>query len=403
MIKAECEDKAMEIELSERMKEFEEGIFQLLNEKKIEMEKQGKKVYNLSVGTPDFKPAEHIMKAVAEAAAKPENYKYALADLPELTGAVIKRFQTRYGVELLPDEIMSVYGSQEGIAHIGLSLFNAGDIVLVPDPGYPIFAIGPSLAGAKVCTYELTEENHYLPDLEKIGAEYGHKAKAMVVSYPLNPICKTAPKSFYEELIPWAEENEIFIIHDNAYSDIIYDGREGISILSIPGAKEVCVEFYSLSKSFNYTGARMGFLVGNSKVVANFKKLRSQIDYGTFLPVQYGAIAALTGPDDSVKAQCMEYQKRRDALCNGLTKIGWKVPLSEGSMFAWAEIPKGFTDDVNFVMELLEKSGMLCTPGSSFGEKGKGHVRFALTLPVEEIQKAVAAVADSGILSEIQK
>ncbi len=393
----------MQIQFSERMKDFEEGIFQLLNEKKNEVEKQGKKVYNLSVGTPDFKPAEHIIKAVTDAAMKPENYKYALADLPELIEAVIKRFQTRYEVELSADEIMSVYGSQEGIAHIGLSLFNAGDIVLVPDPGYPIFAIGPSLAGAKICTYELTEENHYLPDLLKIGEEYGHKAKAMVISYPLNPICKTAPKSFYENLIPWAKENNILIIHDNAYSDIVYDGKKGISILSVPGAKEVCVEFYSLSKSFNYTGARMGFLVGNAEVVTNFKKLRSQIDYGTFLPVQYGAIAALTGPDDGVKAQCLEYQKRRDALCNGLTEIGWKVPLSEGSMFAWAKIPEGFTDDTAFVMELLEKSGVLCTPGSSFGEKGKGHVRFALTMPVSEIEKAVAAVAESGILSGIQK
>lgn len=387
----------MQIPVSERMKDFEEGIFQVLNEKKMEVEGQGKKVYNLSVGTPDFETAPHIVEAVVKAAQKPENYKYALADLPQLTEAVIQRFKTRYQVELKAQEIMSVYGSQEGIAHIGLSLFNTGDIVLVPDPGYPIFAIGPSLAGAKLCTYELTEENGYLPDLTVIAKQYGHKAKAMIVSYPLNPICKAAPKSFYEELIPWAKENKILILHDNAYSDIIYDGRTGISILSVPGAKEICVEFYSLSKSFNYTGARMGFLVGNEEVVANFRKLRSQIDYGTFLPVQYGAIAALTGPDDMVKTQCMEYQKRRDALCNGLTKIGWKVPLSEGTMFAWAKIPESFTDDVAFVMELLEKSGVLCTPGSSFGEKGRGHVRFALTMPVGEIEKAVHAVAESGM------
>lgn len=388
----------MEIHFSERMKDFEEGIFQVLNEKKTEVEKQGKKTFNLSIGTPDFQPAEHIMKAVAEAAKKPENYKYSLTDLPELTDAVISRYKNRYNVELTAEEIMSVYGSQEGIAHIGLALFDVGDIVLVPDPGYPIFAIGPSLAGARICTYDLTEENHYLPNLNKIAEEYGHKAKAMVVSYPLNPIGKTAPVSFYEELIPWAKENNILIIHDNAYSDIIYDGRKGISILSIPGAKEVCVEFYSLSKSFNYTGARMAFLVGNAQVISNFKKLRSQIDYGTFLPVQYGAVAALTGADDCVIAQCDEYQKRRDALCNGLTALGWEVPLSEGSMFVWAKIPEGYTDDEKFVMELLEKSGVLCTPGSSFGKKGGGHVRFALTLPVSEIEKAVAAVDASGMI-----
>lgn len=387
------------MQAANRMKALESGIFQMLNDKKNEVEKQGKKVYNLSVGTPDFEPAPHIMEAVAEAAKKPENYKYALADLPQLTEAVQSRFLHRYDVSLEKEEIMSVYGSQEGISHIGLSLFDEGDVVLVPDPGYPIFAIGPFLAGAKAVTYDLIPEKGYLPDLEEIEKKYAKTAKCMIVSYPLNPICKCAPREFYEKLIPWAKKNDILIIHDNAYSDIIYDGREGISILSIPGAKEVCVEFYSLSKSFNYTGARMGFLAGNKEVVANFKKLRSQIDYGTFLPVQYGAIAALTGPDDMVKEQCRKYEERRNALCDGLTAIGWEVKRSEGTMFAWAKIPEGFTDDMEFVMELLKETGVLCTPGSSFGEKGKGYVRFALTLPVETIKAAVDAIAESGILA----
>lgn len=397
----------MQIRPAKKMEHFEEGIFQVLNEKKNEVESQGKKVYNFSVGTPDFKPARHIMDAVAEAAGKPENYKYALTDLPQLTQAVIERYRTRYHVELASDEIMSVYGSQEGIAHIGLSLIDEGDIVLVPDPGYPIFAIGPSLAGAKLVTYELKEENGYLPDLESIGQAYGcgvsdeNRAKMMIVSYPLNPVCKAAPDSFYENLIPWAEKNGIIIIHDNAYSDIIYDGRIGRSILSFAGAKDVAVEFYSLSKSFNYTGARMGFLVGNKDIVQNFKKLRSQIDYGTFLPVQYGAVAALTGPDDCVKEQCLAYQKRRDALCDGFSELGWSFQRSEGTMFAWARIPEQFgDDDVAFVMALLEKTGILCTPGSSFGELGKGHVRFALVLPTEVIEEALASVQASGILQK---
>ncbi len=390
----------MQIRPAKRMEDFEEGIFQVLNEKKKEMEQSGRKVYNFSVGTPDFKPARHIMDAVAEAASSPENYKYALADLPQLTQAVIDRYRIRYQVELQPEEIMSVYGSQEGIAHIGLSLIDQGDIVLVPDPGYPIFTIGPALSGAKLVTYELKEENDYLPNLEKIGKEYGHKAKLMIVSYPLNPICKTAPDSFYEELISWAKENEIIIVHDNAYSDIIYDGKVGRSILSFEGAKEVAVEFYSLSKSYNYTGARMGFMVGNKELVQNFKKLRSQIDYGTFLPVQYGAIAALNGPDDMIKEQCKQYEERRNALCDGFTRLGWKFERSQGTMFAWSEIPKGFEDDVEFVMTLLDKTGVLCTPGSSFGELGKGHVRFALVLPVETIEEALAVVEKSGILKE---
>ncbi len=334
-----------------------------------------------------------------KAAQKPENYKYSLADLPELTQSVINRFRKRYGVELKPDEIMSVYGSQEGITHIGMTLCNPGDGVLVPNPGYPIFAIGPSLAGARLVPYDLTEENGYLPDLDAMDSEFLKGIKFMVVSYPLNPVCKTAPKSFYEKLVSWAREKNIVIIHDNAYSDIIYDNREGISILSIPGAKDICVEFYSLSKSYNYTGARMSFLVGNKEIVAHFKKLRSQIDYGIFYPVQYGAIAALNGPDDMIREQCAQYQKRRDALCGGLRSIGWNIQDSEGTMFAWGAIPEKYgEDDVAFVMELVEKSGVLCTPGSSFGTLGKGHVRFALTLPVEVIEEAVEAVKNAGVV-----
>lgn len=388
----------MSIQFADRMKDYESGIFQVLNEKKDAAEKQGKKIYNLSVGTPDFPPAQHVMDAVIEAAKKPENYKYALVDIPELIEAVQKRYAKRYDVRLEKDEVMSVYGSQEGIAHICMTLCNCGDVVLVPNPGYPIFGIGPSLAGAEVVTYDLTEENGYLPDLDNIDEELLGRTKCMIVSYPLNPVCMAAPDEFYERLIPWAIRNNIVIIHDNAYSDIIYDGREGKSILRIPDAKKIAVEFYSLSKSFNYTGARVSFLTGNREIVAGFKRFRSQIDYGTYLPVQYGAIAALTGSDQMVKEQCLEYQRRRDALCGGLRAIGWPIDDSEGTMFAWARIPRPYTDDVDFVMEMAEKAGVLCTPGSSFGSLGKGHVRFALTLPVEKIQEAVRAIERSGMI-----
>ena len=389
----------MEISFAKRMEQFEEGIFQVLNEKRFELMKQGRTVYNLSVGTPDFEVPKHIRDAVCKAAVNPENYKYALRDLPELIEAVQNRFAKRYDVELRTDEIMSVYGSQEGIAHIALSLCDPGDIVLAPNPGYPIFSIGPALSGAEIVTYDLIEEKGYLPNLDTIPEDVLKRAKVIIVSYPLNPVCKCAPASFYEEVIAWAKKNRILIIHDNAYSDIVYDGTVGRSILSYEGAKEVAVEFYSLSKSYNYTGARVSFLVGKKEIVNNFKKLRSQIDYGTFLPVQYGAIAALNGPDDMIIAQCKEYQKRRDALCGGLRGIGWNIPDSEGTMFAWGTIPEKFGDnDTAFVMELMEKTGVLCTPGSSFGSLGAGHVRFALVLPVEEIEKAIAAIDESGIL-----
>ncbi|MDL2301941.1 aminotransferase class I/II-fold pyridoxal phosphate-dependent enzyme [Lachnospiraceae bacterium OttesenSCG-928-D06] len=386
----------MNIIPAHRMEQFTEGIFNQLNDKKLEREASGKAVYNFSIGTPDFPPADHIMEAVALAARNPDNYKYALTDLSELTDAVIDKYKKRYQVTLAKEEVMSVYGSQEGIAHIALPLINKGDIVLVPDPGYPIFSLGPALSGAKLVTYELTKEKEYLPDLDAIAEAYGQTAKMMIVSYPLNPIGKAAPDSFYQELILWAIEHNILIIHDNAYSDIIFDGRIGHSILSFERAKEIAVEFYSLSKSYNYTGARVSFLLGNSKVISLFRRLRSQIDYGTFLPVQYGAIAALTGPDDMIKEQCREYESRRDVLCDEFGKLGFYIEKSQGTMFVWAKIPHGFSGDLEFAMELFQETGILCTPGSSFGELGKGYVRFALVLPVSEIKEALVAAEKSG-------
>lgn len=387
------------MEFADRMKGYEEGIFQVLNEMRLKKEGAGEKVYNFSVGTPDFKPAPHIMEAVAKAATVAENYKYSLGDIPALTEAVLERFEKRYGVTLCAEEVTSVYGSQEGIAHIGFALCNPGDIVLVPNPGYPVFTFGLSLAGAKIVTYDLIEDKGYLPNLSDIDEETAKAAKCIIVSYPLNPVCKCAPPSFYEELIAWAKKYDVIVIHDNAYSDIVYDGNVGRSFLSYEGAKEVGVEFYSLSKSYNYTGARVAFLAGNKDVVQTFKRMRSQIDYGTFIPIQLGAVAALTGSDDCVKNQCKEYEERRNALCDGFTEAGWKFERSEGTMFAWTKIPEKYTDDVEFVKALFEKTGVLCTPGSSFGSLGKGHVRFALVLPVETIKEAVSAVSKSGILA----
>lgn len=390
----------MEFNFASRLDSFEEGIFATLNDKKNELVKAGRKVYNMSVGTPDFKPAQHIMDAVSEAASKPENYKYALADLPELLDAVSNHYAERYGVKgIRHEEIMSIYGSQEGMAHIAMAICDPGDVVLVPNPGYPVFTAGPFLCGAKVETYDLHPENNFLIEFDKIPEEQARRAKMMIVSYPLNPVCVIAPDSFYEELITFAKKYNIIILHDNAYSDIIYGGRVGKSFLSFRGARDVGVEFYSLSKSYNYTGARMSFVVGNQAVIGKFKNVRSQIDYGIFLPVQYGAIAALTGPQDAVKAQCEEYDRRNHALSEGLTSIGWKVPLSQGTMFSWAQIPEGFANSNEFVMELMEKTGLIVTPGSSFGSLGEGFVRFALVLDVPTIQEAVRSVKESGILN----
>ncbi len=390
----------MNFVFSDREESFKPNIFSVLNEKKNQRLKEGKVVYNLSVGTPDFKPDEHVMEAVSKACLNPDNYKYALADMPELLEAVQNWYKRRFDVSLEKDEIMSVYGSQEGITHVCLALCNEGDIVLVPDPCYPIFSTAPFLVGAKLEYYKLLKENNYLPDLEGIDPEIAKKAKAMIVSFPANPVCKTAPDEFYVKLIEFAKKYNIMIIHDNAYSEILFDGRKGTSFLKFEGAKDVGIEFNSLSKSYNLTGARISFALGNKEIISKFKNIRTQIDYGIFLPVQYAAIAALNGPQDILERNRSEYEKRRNALCGGLRKIGWDIPDSEGTMFAWGPLPEGYTNSEEFCMELLEKTGVICTPGSSFGPLGEGHVRFALVLPVEKIEELIDVIDKSGIIKK---
>ena len=386
------------MEFSKRMSLFGDEIFAALNEKKVALESQGKTIYNLSVGTPDFAPAPHIRQALLDAAADPENWKYSLRDLPEMLEAVCSYYKRRFGVEITPEQVASCNGSQEGCGHIGMALCDEGDTVLLPNPCYPVFIAGAKLAGAEPYYYPLVKEHGFLPYVAGIPEEVARRAKYMIVSLPANPVGSVGTPALYEELVAFAKKYDILLIHDNAYSDIIFDGAEGHSLFNTPGAMDVGVEFFSLSKSFDVTGARISFLVGRPDVVAAFRRLRGQIDFGMFLPIQKAAVAALTGPLDMVRDQCGVYQQRRDALCGGLRAIGWDVPDSHGSMFVWAPIPAKYASSMDFCMDLVEKSGVLCTPGSSFGPAGEGYVRFALTMPAERIARAVAAIADSGIL-----
>lgn len=388
------------IQFSEMVNGFKTGIFATLNEKKEELIKEGRKVYNLSVGTPNFKPAPHVMKAMQDACKDPENYKYALADLPELLKAVQYRYEKRFGVRVETDEIMSVYGSQECMAHIGMVFCNPGDTILVPNPGYPMFEMSGIMAKANLEYYTIKEENGYLPDLDHIPEETLKRAKYMIVSYPLNPVCVCAPDEFYPKLIDFAKKNEIVILHDNAYSDIIYTRKQGRSFLSFEGAKEVGVEFYSLSKSYNLTGARISFVVGNREIIEKFRTLRSQIDYGIFLPIQYAAIAALTGPDDFIEEQRQQYEARNRALCGGLRKIGWNVPDSQGTMFVWAKIPEGYESSADFCIRLMERTGVIVTPGSAFGSEGEGYVRMALVVDEQMIAEIIQVLDESGIFKD---
>lgn len=388
----------MELTFSRRSQSIPEGIFSLLNTKKEELLKAGRTVYNFSVGTPDFQPPVHIMKAMQRACADPENYKYALTDRTELLEAVKGFYERRFGVSLQTDQIMSLYGSQEGMAHIALVLCDPGDTVLVPDPGYPVFGVGPQLTGAECVTYPLYKENNFLPDFEDIPEKYAKAAKFMLISYPANPVCSVADDDFYERAIAFAKKYQIILLHDNAYADLVYGGKVGKSFLSYPGAMDVGIEFYSLSKSYNMTGMRISFAVGNRRIIEEFKKVRSQIDYGTFLPVQYAAIAALTGPQESVARQCRLYEERCQALCRGLTRIGWKVPDGQGTMFVWAPIPENYESSEKFAIDLMERAGVIVVPGTAFGRLGEGYVRMALVYPVEQIEAAVRAVEESGIL-----
>ena len=387
------------MEFSKRMKLFGDEIFAALNDKKVALEAQGRTIYNLSVGTPDFAPAPHIVKALTGAASDPENWKYSLRDIPEMLSAVCSYYKRRFGVDITPDQVASCNGSQEGCGHIGMVLCDEGDTVLLPNPCYPVFIAGAKLAGAVPYYYPLVKEHNFLPYVKDIPEDVARRAKYMIVSLPANPVGSVGNPALYEELVAFAKKYDILLIHDNAYSDIIFDGAEGRSLFNTPGAMDVGVEFFSLSKSFDVTGARISFLVGRPDVVAAFRRLRGQIDFGMFLPIQQAAIAALTGPLDMVKEQCGVYQQRRDALCGGLRSIGWDVPDSHGSMFVWAPIPAKYASSMDFCMDLVEKSGVLCTPGSSFGPAGEGYVRFALTMPAERIAQAVQAIADSGILN----
>ena len=388
----------MKLVFSKKSSQIEGGIFNILNDKRKELLNKGMKVYNFSIGTPDFQPAPHIMEAMQDACKDPQNYKYAIDDKPELVQAMADYYKNRFGVTLAEDEIMTVYGSQEGMTHLGWAICDPGDLVLVPNPGYPIFSIGPMFCDAEIYEYPIYPEDNYMLKFENIPEEIAKRAKMIVVSYPLNPVCAVADDKFYEELIAFAKKYNIIVLHDNAYADIVYGGRVGKSFLEYEGAKEVGIEFYSLSKTYNMTGMRISFTVGNAQIISQFKKVRSQIDYGIFPAIQKAAVAALTGPQDMVKEQCAEYERRNQALCGGLRKIGWNVPDSQGSMFVWAPIPENFTSSEKFVLELMEKSGVIVVPGTAFGSLGEGYVRFALVYPVEEIEKAVQAIADSGIL-----
>ena len=381
------------MKFAERMDCFGEGVFSSLADIRRQKEARGETVIDLSIGAPNIPPEEHIRRALCEAAADEKNYVYAISDRPELLEAAAGWYARRYGVDLDPgSEICSVLGSQEGLSHIALSVIDEGELVLAPSPCYPVFGDGPKIAGAKIWPMEQRRENGYVIRLDEIPEEVARKARLMVVSYPNNPTTALAPDSFYEELIAFAKKYDIIVIHDNAYSELVFDGESCGSFLQFPGAKEVGVEFNSLSKTYGLAGARIGFCLGNREVIARLRLLKSNMDYGMFLPIQMAAIAALNGDQSCVERTRKAYERRRDVLCESFGKAGWAIEKPKATMFVWAPLPGNYQNSQEFAMELVEKAGILVTPGSAFGESGEGFVRMALVQDEEAILKAAEAI-----------
>lgn len=388
------------MEFAKRMEQFGEGVFSRLAEMRKNRVAEGKEVFDLSIGAPNIPPAKRIMEVMAKAVMEPKNYVYAINDTQEMLQAVAQWYQRRYGVTLDADtEICSLLGSQDGLSHIALSILDAGDVMLVPDPCYPIFADGPRLAGAELYYMPQKKENDYVIQLQDIPEEVAQKAKFMLVSYPNNPTAAMAPESFYHELVAFAKKYDIIVLHDNAYSELVFDGRSWGSFLSIPGAKDVGVEFNSLSKTYGLAGARIGYCLGNSRVVSMLKTLKSNMDYGMFLPIQVAAVEAITGDQSVVAETRAAYERRRDVLCDGLIAAGWQMDKPPGTMFVWAPVPEQYADSESFVRDLLDKTGVLVTPGSAFGPSGEGYVRMALVQSEEDMQRIVEAVKQSGIFA----
>lgn len=378
------------------MDSLSSGIFNEMEERKKEVESRGIEVINLGVGSPDLPPAPHIIQALARSVEKPSNYSYPLVSLPPLCEALAGWYKKRFNVDLDPvNEVLVLMGSQDGLAHLSAAYIDPGDIALVPDPGYPIYSFSVLMARGEIYPLPLLAENRYLPDLSIIPEEVAKKAKIMWLNYPNNPVAASADRKFFEQVVEFARKYDILVCHDAAYVELAFDGFKPASFLEAPGAKEVGVEFYSLSKTYNMAGCRIGFAVGNKEVISALKVIKSNIDYGVFFSVQEAGIAALTGPQDYVAETARTYQRRRDVLVDGFAEIGWHMPKPSASMFIWAPLPSGFTSSAAFVMELLEKAGVIVIPGIAFGRQGEGYVRIALVKDEIVLQEVVQRVGQS--------
>jgi len=388
----------MNFEKSQRLKRLPPYLFVELDRKKAEAVAKGVDVIDLGIGDPDIPTPDFIVERMKEAVANPAYHRYPSSQgMPRFRQAAAVFCKKRFGLELDPDsEVCCVIGSKEAIAHFPLAYINdLEDVVLVPTPGYPVYHIGTLFAGGTTYYMPLLAENDFLPDLDAIPSDVAKKAKIMWLNYPNNPTAACADHSFFEKVVAFAKEYEIIVCHDNAYSEMTYDGYRAPSFLEVPGARDVGVEFHSLSKTYNMTGWRIGFVVGNSQIISALKQVKSNVDSGQFEAVQEAAIAALESDQSCVDEMRRIYTERRDTLVEGLRGIGLDAANPKATFYVWVKVPEGHTS-ASFSSLVLEEAGIVCTPGNGFGDPGEGYIRMALTVSAERLKEAVERL--KGIL-----
>lgn len=382
----------IKIEIAERLKNLPTYLFAELDKLKQEALAKGKDLIDIGIGDPDTPTPQHIIERLYETANDPENHKYATnLGMRELRQAMADWYKKRFAVKLDPEtEVLPLIGSKEGISHIPLAFLNPGDVSLVPDPCYPPYKSGTVLAGGVPYLMPLLPENNFLPVLDDIDYQVARRAKLMFLNYPNNPTTACAGKEFFRQAIEFAEENNIIICHDAAYSEIYFDCYKPASFLEVEGAKEVGIEFHSLSKTYNMTGWRIGFVVGNKEIIKHLAQVKSHIDSGIFRAVQFASIVALSS-ENHLSELLNIYKNRRDVLVEGLNALGWKLEKPQATFYVWAPVPPGYTS-MELSRTLLDKCGIVATPGVGFGQNGEGFIRFALTVDVERIKEAIERI-----------
>ncbi len=397
-----------EMEDFRRIQRLPPYVFAIVNELKAAARARGEDVVDFGMGNPDQPTPQHIVDKLVEAAGRRDTHRYSMSKgIPRLRKAICHWYKTRYDVDLDPEtQAIVTIGSKEGLAHLALACVGPGDTVLVPNPAYPIHPWGFIIAGADVRHVPMTSESDFFAELEKAIVESWPKPKMLVINFPCNPTTHCVDLAFFERIIAIAHEHSIWVVQDLAYADIAFDGYVAPSILQVPGAEEIAVEFFTLSKSYNMPGWRIGFMVGNKVLVSALSRMKSYLDYGTFTPIQVAAIAALEGPQDCVQEISQMYQKRRDVLCDGLNAIGWQVEKPRATMFVWAPIPEPYRDmgSLEFSKKLIKDAKVAVAPGIGFGVDGDGYVRFGLIENEHRTRQAVRCIRDmfrrDGVLQE---